>query len=181
MMVFFMGSERYHDPHVVDNVTRACTLGSMTKRYSAEPDPSFTPHHSSAWRLRAWPDDGEPPWTIGSGMTEEEARACERALSELPGSAPIDMVARRRVEGARASVVSSVTVSDDGRHHDLAFEQPAGQASSAPFVPYSPEDVAEVEKVARWFLERKLAPSANLTEALARTVLTLVEMSRTTK
>src|SRR6185503_11397910 len=52
-------------------------------------------------------------------------------------------------------------------------EAPGEQVSSAPFVPYSTEDVAEVAKVARMLLERKLAPSVRMTEALARATLTL--------
>jgi len=74
-------------------------------------------------------------------------------------SDPIDEVARRRVEATTASV---------------AGEAPGEQVSSAPFVPYSTEDVAEVAKVARMLLERKLAPSVRMTEAFARATLTLV-------
>lgn len=151
----------------------------MTKHYVAEPDPSFSTSDADhpSWRLRGW-EDGEEPWTIGQGMTQAEARACERALSELPGAAQVDEVARRRLDKTHVSVVSSMTVSEDGERRELPVDQPGGKVSSAPFVPYSPEDVAEVEKAARWLLERKLAPSTGMCEGLARAVLTLTEQLR---
>lgn len=131
------------------------------KTYVAEPDPAFSTcsEEPPPWRVRALVD-GELPWTIGQGMSQAEALACERALSGIPGSVPVDEVARRRVERTEVVLVG---------HEQRAL----GKVSGAPFVPYSAEDVAEVAKAARWLLEKKLAPSAAMAEAFARAVLTM--------
>lgn len=163
----------------------ACAVeaGAMTgtTSYVAEPDPSFSTCDTDPppWRVRASRGD-EEPWTVCQGLTRAEALACERALSALPGAAPVDEVARRRLEGTTVKVVSRAVTDDAGVAHELPVdrEDPADQVSSAPFVPYSAEDVAEAEKAARWLLEKKLAPSAVMAEVLARAVLTLARMAR---
>lgn len=148
-----------------------------TTSYVAEPDPSFSTYDTDPppWRVRA-SHGGGAPWTVCQGLTREEALACERALSALPGATPIDEVARRRLEATKVSVVASAEYGSGGERRDLPSAVAPGEISTAPFVPYSAEDIAEVVGAARWLLEKKLAPSAGLTEAIARTVLTLAWM-----
>lgn len=149
---------------------------SNTRRYVAEPSPrrsSFlTPHPSVPWRLRVQEGNDEPR-TIGDSMTQEEARACERVLSELPGAVPVDEAARARLERSHASVVACEVIGKDGERQELPVEQPAAQVSTAPFVPYSEQNIRDVAKVAQMLLDRKLAPHAGMTDAMARAVLTL--------
>lgn len=138
---------------------------TKTTSYSAEPDPSLSTcaEDPPLWRLIAW-DEGGAPRVIGQGLVQEEARTCERALSALPGATPVDEVTRRRVEVTSAAVVGSA--------------EPVGQVSSAPFVPYSVRDLAEVEHAAKMLLARQLASSAMMTESMARSVITMAEMLR---
>lgn len=138
------------------------------RRYVAEPIPAFLETATYAWRVRLVPGNGSEPQTLAHAMSEDEAKACERALNELPGAVPIDEVARHRIKSTTATLVSST---------GSGVVAPR-QVSSAPFVPYSADDIAKVGNVAQMLIDRKLAPTATLTEALAKTVLTLVEQLR---
>lgn len=151
------------DPSGALELGPADLLPGLREKPPARPAPE---HFRLEVRVAAW-------YAAGAGQRYRVTYDCDRTFEDLterfvgdapwdhqgrPEPEPIDEVARRRIEATVASVVG---------------EAPGEQVSSAPFVPYSTEDVAEVARVARMLLERKLAPSVAMTEALARAALTL--------
>lgn len=152
------------DPSGALELGPADLLPGLREKPPTRPAPE---HFRLEVRVAAW-------YAAGAGQRYRVTYDCDQSFEDLterfagdapwdhqgrPEPEPVDEVARRRIEATVASVVG---------------EAPGEQVSSAPFVPYSTEDVAEVAKVARMLLERKLAPSAAMTEALARATLTLV-------
>lgn len=70
------------------------------RRYFAEPSPGLLETARYAWRVRITFDDSEPQ-TLAHAMSEAEAKACARALNELPGTVSIDEANLRRIESTR--------------------------------------------------------------------------------